>query len=275
MLSAVKSCWQNDLFLMCPYSRAAWFGTRFSIRTDLMVPNTIVEWLSSLLEKAFRAQSPQNAGSQQDLLEEPIMVSWSIYSHRNKVLFEGREPNVNHTLSLFLTMKQKISMIGLDGNLTGHNTQRPRNKYLINQGRINVVVTNVWKNQQGRSWFFGPFFQMGSTLTPLTVFQAPGKTSKQKVFLIGLRNCLEVLIPHSRHRLCIQVLDKDLSGQLNAQTKWSKDIATIAGDIRILQKQFQYLVYTPCNNHPPPPFSCPNALPNQYLSFPLLNTVLL
>ena len=75
-------------FILCPLARAVWIGTDLSIKTEAIALNTIKDWIQDWLSKP-------NLTNLKALwfCRQFIYTLWSIWIHRNKVVFREQNPN--------------------------------------------------------------------------------------------------------------------------------------------------------------------------------------
>ncbi|XWS57019.1 hypothetical protein CRYUN_Cryun09bG0135800 [Craigia yunnanensis] len=97
----------EHLFFLCPFTRAVWFGTDLTIRTDRLALSSIKEWIQEWLLKLELTQT--------DALwfyGQFIYTLWYIWNHRNKVVFQNQVPD---PLSVIQQQKHQLRWISKVG----------------------------------------------------------------------------------------------------------------------------------------------------------------
>lgn len=83
----------THLFLTCPMSRAAWFGSPMAYRSTSNPSTNFKVWLSQNLQDIN--------DDNESILTQMLWFCWAIYSHRNEVLFRSKEPKPEAILNLW------------------------------------------------------------------------------------------------------------------------------------------------------------------------------
>lgn len=87
----------THLFVDCPHARACWFGCRLNCKIDSWVHGNFTGWLQSLIE----AYSNGNSSTcSKDFVEFAIILCWSIYSLRNKAIFNNHKVTPQSMIAL-------------------------------------------------------------------------------------------------------------------------------------------------------------------------------
>ena len=78
----------THLFLLCPFSRACWHGSTLAIHSTDYSSSSVQQWLISLLIK-FKTREITSMA----YLQAIFTTLWNIWTHRNRVIYEGLTPN--------------------------------------------------------------------------------------------------------------------------------------------------------------------------------------
>ena len=90
----------EHLFLKCSFSRAIWFGSELSIRTDRLQVVLLKDWVKEWLLKPELQQQETWW-----FYGQFICYLWCIWLHRNDIVFKSQKPNpsrvIQHQKALF------------------------------------------------------------------------------------------------------------------------------------------------------------------------------
>ena len=78
----------SHLFQFCSFSRATWHGTSFAVHTSDLRNSSIQQWIERLLQIHKDLESDNMS-----YLQGIFTTLWSIWTHRNLVVHEGKHPN--------------------------------------------------------------------------------------------------------------------------------------------------------------------------------------
>ena len=91
----------SHLFLFCSFTRAVWHGTSLAVHTSDFRNCSVQIWIDKLLQ-IHKKLEPENL----NYLQGIFTTLWSIWTHRNLVVHEGKHPNL---LEVVLTSQSFIS----------------------------------------------------------------------------------------------------------------------------------------------------------------------
>ncbi|RYQ84611.1 hypothetical protein Ahy_B10g104048 [Arachis hypogaea] len=90
--------------LLCPWTRATWFGAQSQCLPTPETVKSFAEWLLEMCRK-IRGQGKKEA---EDLIGRIGMLSWEIWKTRNQIIFQNTTPNPNATIIRAKILESKI-----------------------------------------------------------------------------------------------------------------------------------------------------------------------
>ena len=80
-------------FVTCDVARAVWFASDLSLRMDTFIITSMAQWINEL----FRTKKMLQEGI--DFIWTFASIIWSLWTHRNAVIYKGEKPNPLAVLS--------------------------------------------------------------------------------------------------------------------------------------------------------------------------------
>lgn len=90
----------HHIFGECPLARAVWIASNIGIRLEASPGVSIKDFFSS-----FWLLAPTNEVDRNSIIPDFIQLCWTIYFHRNLVLFQGVSPDSLSVLNIFRCAK--------------------------------------------------------------------------------------------------------------------------------------------------------------------------
>ena len=78
----------SHLFLFCPFARATWHGSPLAVHTPDLHNTSIQQWIGTILLKHKKMDQDM-----MHYLQAVFTTLWTIWTHRNLVVHEGKHPN--------------------------------------------------------------------------------------------------------------------------------------------------------------------------------------
>ena len=78
----------THLFLHCPFARACWHDSMLSIHTTELNHISVQQWIEQLISTYNR-----NCVDLMCYLQDVFTILWTLWTHRNKVIHQGINPN--------------------------------------------------------------------------------------------------------------------------------------------------------------------------------------
>lgn len=212
---------EMHLFLSCPMTRAAWFASPLVYRSDSIHQVVFKDWISHTIQSGRNRDDP--------LLRQMLWFCWSIYTHRNDVLFKMIIPAPHQIIELWSKEMQKLNFFKhADQEL--HIFTTPAIKH-----RQNNSSNPGWKQNDillgGKSYKTANktvfvVFQLNSSTPHLLFYHCTlGRENVVLTFFEGFRRFLELSRDHRREAA-------NLICQHNFNLKSSNvHVATILEDI--------------------------------------------
>ncbi|XP_030963645.1 uncharacterized protein LOC115984778 [Quercus lobata] len=140
----------SHLLLFCPFTRANWHGTSLAVHTSDFMNCSIQQWLGRLLH-IHKALQPESISYLQGI----FTTLWTIWTHRNLVVHEGKNPNplevVLTTQSLVCRYKEAFSSCSTTS--LRRSDQKGENKLPQNLWQLIIKVARARAKKLHRSGF--------------------------------------------------------------------------------------------------------------------------
>ena len=149
----------THLFLLCPFTRACWHGSTLAILSSDFNCLNVQQWLSSLLIK-FKSKETSSMA----YLQAIFTTLCHIWLHRNRVLYDGLNPNPMSVILISQSMACRYKETLLDQPSHTSQPRRPQHDHSSLSGQWQLVVKlagarsrSAYEDitRQGDSLFYG------------------------------------------------------------------------------------------------------------------------
>ena len=155
----------THLFLLCPFTRACWHGSTLAVHATDFMNLSVQHWLSIILMK-FKSRELSSMAYVQAI----FTTLWHIWLHRNRVLYDGLQPNPMSVILISQSMACRYKEAFLDQPSHTSQPRRPQPDHYSSSGQWQLIVKlagarsrkpNRWSSayeaitRQGDSLFYG------------------------------------------------------------------------------------------------------------------------
>ena len=117
----------SHLFLLCPFARACWHGLPLAVHTSDLIDIFVQQWLRELI-----VSHNLNEDVFMEYMQNIFITLWTIWTQRNKVVHEGKEPNPMEVVRIVQTLSCRYKEVF--SNHPGSNNRFFRTLVAVNQG---------------------------------------------------------------------------------------------------------------------------------------------
>ena len=114
----------THLFLLCPFTRACWHGSTLAVHSSDFNGLSVQKRLSSLLIK-FKSRETSSMA----YLQAIFTTLWHIWLHRNRVLYDGLNPNPMSVILISQSMACRYKETFLDQPSHTSQPRRPQHDH--------------------------------------------------------------------------------------------------------------------------------------------------